>query len=136
MEGNEMQGILEMPSILPSTDNFQQNLSLAIGTLLSGYTKAINRQKNRSGSLFRGKTKAKNGIIDGFITVEGKNSNLFFKPQNDYGRTCFYYIHNNSCEAGLVDKPTDWIFSSARDFAGLRSGTMCNQELAKKLLLV
>ena len=34
----------------------------------------------------------------------------------------------------MVNKQVDWMFSSAKDYAGLRKGTLCNQELAKKLL--
>ena len=29
---------------------------------------------------------------------------------------------------------TDWPYSSASDYAGLRNGTLCNQGLAKQLL--
>jgi len=28
------------------------------------------------------------------------------------------YMHNNPVEAGFVDSPEDWLFSSARDYAG------------------
>jgi putative transposase len=116
--------------------DYQQNLSLAIGTLLSSYTKAINKQQNRSGSLFRKETKSKNGIVDGFITVNGKNKDLFFKPDNHYEAICFDYIHQNPVKAGLVRKVEEWRYSSALDYAGLRNGTLCNQELARKLKLI
>ena len=26
------------------------------------------------------------------------------------------YVHNNPVEAGFVDQPSDWVFSSARDY--------------------
>ena len=29
------------------------------------------------------------------------------------------YIHNNPVEAGFVDDPTNWLHSSARDYAGM-----------------
>lgn len=112
-----------------------RNLNDSIAIMLRSYTRAINIQENRSGSLFREGTKAKNGIVDGLITLHGKNSDLFFRPDNDYACFCFNYIHNNPPEAGLVRKPEDWPFSSASDYAGLRQGTLCNQNLAKKLLL-
>ena len=112
----------------------QQALSKAIGVLVGGYAKGINKQENRTGSLFRGKTKAKDGIIDGLITINGKNRNLFFQSGNNYAFTCFNYIHENPIEVDLVKRPEDWLYSSARDYAGLRNGTMCNQKLAKKLL--
>ncbi len=28
------------------------------------------------------------------------------------------YVHSNPVEAGFVSSPTDWVFSSARDYAG------------------
>jgi putative transposase len=28
------------------------------------------------------------------------------------------YIHNNPVESGFVDSPEEWLFSSARDYAG------------------
>jgi len=28
------------------------------------------------------------------------------------------YVHNNPVSAGFVSSPTDWIYSSARDYAG------------------
>jgi len=34
----------------------------------------------------------------------------------------------------LVDKLEDWEFSSFRDYAGLRNGTLCNKQLAGELL--
>jgi len=37
-------------------------------------------------------------------------------------------------KAGLVKKAEDWKFSSAKDFAGLRNGTLCNKEKIQELL--
>ena len=116
-----------------SSISFQENLSQAIGTLLSSYTKAINKRYNRSGSLFRGKTKVKDGWIDGFVTVGGIRKHMNFHVENDYAWNCFNYIHANPVEANLVSKETDWIYSSARDYAGMRKGELCNIELAKRI---
>ncbi len=112
----------------------QENLSHAIGLLLSSYTKAINVRYKRSGSLFRARTKVKDGWIDEIITVDGKNKEMFFRADNDYAIQCFHYIHENPVKAHIVKHATDWIYSSARDYAGLRNGTICNQELAHKAL--
>lgn len=30
------------------------------------------------------------------------------------------YIHNNPVETGIVDKPEDYLYSSARDYNGLK----------------
>ena len=115
-------------------DNKTRRLNESIGLMLRSYTRAINRQEQRVGALFRPRTKAKNGWIDEFITVGSKHEHLLFKPDNDYARTCFQYIHNNPVEAGLVTKSEKWQYSSASDYAGLRNGTLCNQVLAKELL--
>ena len=126
---SKMAGTSKVPAI-----SRQQRLTQDIGTLLSSYTKAINKRQGRSGSLFRGRTKAKNGVIDDFITVDGLHKELLFRPDNDYARKCFQYIHNNPVKANLVVKATDWEFSSAKEYAGLRKGSMCNLELAASLI--
>lgn len=112
----------------------QRRLNQEIGILLSGYTKAINKQQERSGSLFRPKTKAKNGWIDEFVTLDSPHKDLLFKPENNYAWQCYNYIHKNPVKAGLVDIETDWEFSSAKDYAGLRNGTLCNKSLATEIL--
>lgn len=116
---------------LESPDHLQQNLSHAIAILLRSYARAINKQENRSGSLFRQKTKVKNGWTDIVLTVDDRS---FFRPENDYAYQCFCYIHENPVKAGLVKHPEDWKYSSAQDYAGRRNGTLCNKEMAKKIL--
>jgi len=37
-----------------------------------------------------------------------------------FGKQKLEYIHNNPVAAGLVDKPEDYLYSSARDYAGLK----------------
>lgn len=115
----------------------RQRLNHQINILLRSYACAINNQENRSGSLFRQHTKAKNGWRDENCEVP-KQSNttkgFIFGDGNDYALQCFRYIHENPSKAGLTPCATDWSFSSARDYAGLRNGNLCNQELAKKLL--
>jgi len=117
----------------PQFENLKnmQNLSLGIKNCLSGYTKAINKQENRTGSLFRQKTKSKRNFIDGFTTV---NNADFFEYENAYAIKCFEYIHQNPVKANLVSKAEDWIYSSAIDYKGLRNGNLCNKNIAKKLL--
>jgi len=92
-----------------------------IGTLLSSYTQAINKQKNRTGSLFQQKTKAK-------CLNEDSDS------QNNFLPACFQYIHQNPLNAGIVDRLEDWDYSSFPDYAGLRNGTLCNKELAHEMV--
>jgi putative transposase len=96
-------------------------INRSLSTLLSSYTKAINKLHGRSGSLFRSKTKAKK--------LNSDNS-----KHDKYPQICFLYIHQNPIRAELVSQLQDWEFSSYRDFAGLRNGSLCNQRLAIELL--
>ena len=93
-------------------------LSEGIRLLLSSYTQAINKQNKSSGSLFQQNTKA-TPIVKGSI---------------NYELTVFHYIHQNAYRAKLVDKMEDWEYSSFPDYCGKRNGSLCNRELAIKLL--
>ncbi|MCH8319228.1 MAG: transposase [Bacteroidetes bacterium] len=101
-------------------------LNKKIGTMLSSYTRAINIQEGRTGSLFREHSKAKPLEI-GRSTGSGTLT-------NEYPFICFNYIHQNPMEAGLVKKMEDWEFSSFKDYIGSRNGTLVNQSFAKELL--
>jgi putative transposase len=94
-----------------------QVLAKNIGTTLSSYTKAINKANHRRGSLFSHNTKAKK-----------------INSEDDHLANCFYYIHQNPMNARLVKKLEDWEFSSFKDYAGLRSGSLCNNELADEIV--
>ena len=85
--------------------------------LQSSYAKGINNQEDRTGNLFQQKTKAK------LVSCE-----------ENYSLTAFFYTHQNPVEAGLVSVAEDWPYSSFRDYAGTRSGTLCNKERAFQLL--
>jgi REP element-mobilizing transposase RayT len=78
----------------------QDPLRRKIGDILSGYTKTINRNYGRRGSLFQQHTKAK--IISG----------------NNHLISCLNYIHQNPVRAGLVSSLEDWEFSSYREYLG------------------
>ncbi|MCK5029269.1 MAG: hypothetical protein KAR57_06515 [Bacteroidales bacterium] len=97
-----------------------QLLSKNIGTLLSAYTKAINKERGRKGKLFSHNTKAK--------CLNDVNNNY------NYAATCFHYIHQNPLTAKLCSNLNDWEFSSYLDYAGLRNGTLVNKELALKMI--
>ncbi|MEI6408623.1 MAG: hypothetical protein WCR52_04535 [Bacteroidota bacterium] len=111
-----------------------RTLNDSIGILLRSYTRAINLQENRSGSLFRNDTKAKDGWKDPRVLPTDPNYGMMLKDWELYGTTCFRYIHNNPVRAGLVECAEQWDYSSAQDFAGFRKGTLCNKDLAKTLL--
>ncbi len=96
----------------------RQQFSQGIKMLLSSYTKAINKQQKRTGSLFQQKTKA--------LCVS--------ESTNNFAQTVFHYIHQNPMKAGLVTKMEDWEYSSFNEYRGKRSGTLCNKNLAQEYL--
>ena len=113
-------------------------INSSIAVMLRSYTRAINIQENQSGSLFRERTKAEwLGSIEGEkIKFENRNKAipvLLTDLGEEYLHTCFRYIHNNPVKAGLVEKETDWEFSSARDFTFSRDGTLINRKLCDQL---
>jgi putative transposase len=112
------------------------SLNESIGLLLQSYSQSVNKAYGWSGSLFRNKCKAKDGMIDEFITVEKTNGQLDsrFMPGSDFKYQCLRYIHNNPVKPRLAKHPEDWIFSSARDYAGLRRGTLCNLEMGRAII--
>ena len=105
------------------SDDAKHPLSRKLGTLQSSYTRAINIQENRTGSLFQQKTKA----IEIYSLYDSND-------KNDYLTTCFHYIHQNPLKAGLVMRMEDWEYSSFRDYAGFRKGTLINMQLARETL--
>ena len=92
-----------------------QAFSKGLQTLLSSYTRAIQKQERLTGSLFQQRTQAKQ------VSSEW--------GWEDYSLICFRYILYNPVAAGLVTNPLDWEFSSCRDLARLRNGTLCNKAL-------
>ncbi|MGC4037096.1 MAG: transposase [Chitinophagaceae bacterium] len=99
--------------------NLDRNvLSEGIRNLLQTYTKAINVQNKRTGSLFQQNTKAKH----------------IARGSENYDLICIHYIHQNPIKSELVQKMEDWPYSSFKDYCGLRNGTLCNKQLAFKLL--
>lgn len=97
----------------------------AFRKLLSGYARIINQKYQRSGSLFRQKTKAK--CLADVELLTGKDYDLM-----DYYQWCFHYIHQNPVKANIVKRLEEWEFSSFRDYAGMRNGKLCNKLLAAK----
>jgi hypothetical protein len=85
-----------------------------IGIQLSAYTKAINKAYDRNGSLFQQHTKAK--LVD----------------KRTYLLTLISYIHQNPLRRGLVESLIEWPYSSYRDLAGYRNGTLVDHSLIDK----
>ena len=113
----------------------------SIGIMLMAYTKAVNKQQDRRGKLFREETKAGcvncfKGLTPNFITKHGITQNNRLIPETQYPQVLFNYIHQNPVRAGLVKHSVDWEFSSARDYSGMRNGKLINKRIAKKYLIL
>lgn len=119
----------------------QRTLNDSIAILLRSYTRAINKQQNRSGNLFREATKAEcitkqDGITPSFYHMQfGTEINLHF-PEEQYPQICFDYIHQNPVRAQLVKHAEDWEFSSYRDICGTRNGTLINRNRINEWKLI
>jgi putative transposase len=93
-------------------------LTNSIRLILSEYALGFNKRNNRTGSLFRQKTKFK--LVD--------NGNPY------YPRQVFCYILRNPLESKIVKNLEDWEYSSFLDHNGSRKGTLCNLSLCKEIL--
>lgn len=118
-----------------------KTLNDSIGILLRSYTRAINKARKRTGSLFRRKTKADcitkiEGILEVKPSPGVKASLLPSISEKEYLQICFDYIHQNPEIAGLVDKSEKWEFSSYLDYSGMRNGKLISRERAAEFGLV
>lgn len=91
-------------------------LTLDLGTFFSSYTRAIQKQEARTGSLFQQQYRLKE------LTTP------------EYLLQCFCYIHQNPLRAELETEAGSWPWSSFRDYVGLRSGQLCAKSVAAELL--
>ena len=105
--------------------------------MLRSYTRAINKQENKTGSLFKPHTQA--ACINCLNSL--KSTNIHYNvlinshlPKKHYPQVCFDYIHQNPVKAKLVKKTVDWEFSSAKDYAGLRNGKLINKKVAEEYI--
>ncbi|MEI6556595.1 MAG: hypothetical protein WCL70_13475 [Paludibacter sp.] len=113
------------------------NLNNNIAIMLRSYTRAINKQFDRSGNLFRESTKAEcltntQGITPSFF---GSQINVRI-PEKEYPQVCFNYIHQNPVKANLVKQPDEWEFSSYPDYCGIRNGKLINKARAAEFGLM
>ena len=126
--------VSKLPGTTDGEDVYQQQLSHTLRILLSSYTKAYNRKYDRRGSLFRARSRAKPAYTDFIPEAHELAVDAPFTLFVRYLKICFNYIHDNPVKDGLVQNAVDWKYSSARDYAGLRGGTLCNYGLTKQLL--
>ena len=99
----------------------------SIGIMLASYTRAINKQENRTGSLFRNGTKA---IV--LSESKGRSIRSFTSsglPQlsSKYPNVCFNYILSNPLRANLVKRVEDWEFSSYLELKDIRNLTLIDR---------
>ena len=90
------------------TDEFSKRVMQPFGT---SYAKAVNAQLGRVGPLFQGRFHALRVHDDRYLI--GLSA----------------YIHLNPADAGLVERAEDWVYSSYRDYIGLRAGTLPHPEI-------
>lgn len=99
-----------------------QKLSQTIGHTLSSYTLAINKQMDRTGSLFNKKT---------------KQTELNFSPSTPMNTCDLIYrikeIHCKPVATGLCNNEIDWEFSSAREYAGQCKYRTCRTKVLSGL---
>ncbi len=113
---------------------YQQMLSHKLRIMLSSYVKAYNNRFDRRGALIRAETKGKPAYSD-FLPEDWElDQKVPFTRLAPYLKTCFRYIHRNPVKDGLVKYPTDWLFSSARDHAGMRDNRLCDYALTEQWL--
>jgi REP element-mobilizing transposase RayT len=93
--------------------------------MLRSYTRAINKQEDRTGSLFQQNTKIK----------ELLNENLEIDYRDDnYPLTCFHYIHQNPIKSGIVGRMEDWEMSSFQEYVEIRENQLVSIIMARNLL--
>jgi REP element-mobilizing transposase RayT len=90
-------------------------LTEGVRLLLSSYTKAIQIQEKKTGSLFQQKTK--------------------FKYASDYASTALFYIHQNPLRANLVNRLEQWQWSSFNEYR-LNQPLLCEMDVAYRQLLL
>ncbi len=125
----------------PSVSAKNITLNNSIGNMLSSYTRAVNNEKNLSGSLFRQKTKAFclnriDEVTKAWYTSQGGTAINIQVPEKQYPNVCYNYILSNPVKSGLVKNRVEWEFSSYLDIEGLRKGKLLAYERIKSLGLV
>jgi putative transposase len=112
----------------------------SIGRMLSSYTRAINNQEGRTGSLFQKKTKAvcltKNfGITPAWYKQNGVTIIFTKIPDWEYPNVCMSYIHSNPVKDGLVERPENWEYSSFKEYISSKSSTLINKSIGSQYFI-
>jgi putative transposase len=126
----------EIPATIPGPTRSRTrnpiSFNKSIGIMLASYTRAINKQQNWSGSIFRSETKAVcltelKSISPAWTSNMGITQITVHDSDVDYPNICFNYILNNPVKDNLVTSQVDWEFSSSSDFLGIRNGGLINR---------
>ena len=130
--------VIPSPASSQTRNTELMSFNKSLGIMLASYTRAINKQQNWSGSLFRSETKATcltdvNGISPNWITKMGITEFIVDNHDIEYPNVCFNYIIFNPVKDKLVKKPEDWEFSSYSDFIGIRKGSLINRDRIQEL---
>lgn len=132
------------PEIRLVNDDYKfktRTINTTLGILLRSYTNALQNQEGFTGSLFQQHTKAicltdPKGITSAYLnTIFGTRIN-YIPAEKQYPQVCFDYIHQNPVNSGLTRKAEVWDFSSAKDYAGLRNGSLIAKKVAEEFGLV
>lgn len=122
--GEASRGATKYPSVSRSailnrapTNTQMISFNASIGIMLASYTRAINKQKDWSGSLFRSKTKSicltkVEEISPVWITNMGITQLNSVNSDFQYPNICFNYILQNPLKSNLVENISDWEFSA------------------------
>jgi putative transposase len=120
-----------------------RSLNDSIGIMLRSYTRAINKELSRTGSLFREETKAACLTEPKTIKTAWYNNGsmrqiIIDNPDLEYPNICYNYILQNPVRAGLAQSLKDWKFSSIHEFANGKPAILVNslriEEFGLKLL--
>ena len=91
--------------------NSDISISKWLKTVFNGYSQAINKQENRTGTIFEGRAKNKE------ISNERHLMHLI------------RYIHFNPVQAKIITKAEEWEFSDYSDWIGIRKSKLFNNHL-------
>ena len=132
---------IELPD--PDKKNTHPNsrtysLNDSIGILLRSYTGIVNKEQERSGSLFRQRTKAvcldpDNGLLPTWYTINGSAQSFNRRPEEHYPQICFNYIHFNPVVSGLAKDISAWEYSSAPELLGMVNENLVNKQRVNEL---
>ena len=109
----------------------------SIAIMLRSYTRGVNNELNRSGSLFREDTKAvcltmQDGVTPSWYTHNGITHIFNDDPEKEYTQVCFNYIHQNPVSHGFVFDPNDWHYSSFSEYSNTSGKAVVNKARAEE----